>query len=134
MAVVLADRGLPHERPRTGVQSVDVTHLAGGDDHGGPLDRRRDRRRLQVVVHEVVGHGLVVPAQLPGRRVQVHRAVRVELPGRVLDRLPDALVRVPGPECHRAVAAHQRRLPGPARAEAKGLHALGRVEDRVELP
>jgi len=32
------------------------------------------------VVLEVVRHGLVVPAQLPGRRVQVHLAVGVELP------------------------------------------------------
>src|SRR5438128_955504 len=97
-------------------------------------DHRRDRRRLQVVVLEVVRHGLVVPAQLPGRRVQVHLAVGVELPRWMGDGLADALVGVTDAERHRAVAPDQRRLPGPARTETESLHARPPADDRVELP
>ena len=120
--------------PVSSVHLIDVAHLAGTDDDGDSTAARRDRRRLHVVVLEVVRHALVVPAQLPGRRVEVHSAVGVQLRGRVRDRRGGRLIRIADSVRHRPVAADERRLPGAARAEAERLHPGSRPEQRIELP
>ena len=73
------------------VHRVDDAHLSPADDRRVAVDGDGDRRRLQVEVLEVVGHGLVVPAQLARRRVEVHGTVGVEQRRRVLS-IADASV------------------------------------------
>jgi len=119
MAVVLADRGLPDQLAGRAVHLIYVAHLAAADHDGSAFAASGDRRGLHVVVLEVIGDALVVPAQLPGGGVEVHVAVGVEIHRRVRDRRRGGLVRVADPVGHRPVATDQWRLPRSTGTDAK---------------
>ena len=82
------------------------------------------------MVHEVIGHALVVPAQPARRGIKVHFAIGIELRARLANRLCGRMIGIADAERHRAVAADQRGLPRAACAETTG----AAVQEGIEPP
>ena len=119
VAVVGADRALPHRLAGFGVEGDDDPGLAGADRQLPAPGLGQDRRVLEVPVVEVVRRLLVVPLHLAGLGVELDHRVGVEVrpgPARAPGKLGRAgeRRRVAGAEVHEALLVEGRWVPEPA--------------------
>ncbi len=137
VVAVETDRRGPAPPARLAVPGDHTPRLAGSEDELLALDRRQDRRRLEVVVADVVRCHLVVPEQAAAPRVEHEQRVRVRhrawesgAVGVLRRSAPRLRVRVPRVEP--ALRVDRDRIPEPTSA---GLERIPpRFPDRDELP